>query len=51
MWRAADEAYEDTVMSRKSVTILGRRSISELSTPHIGKGVANVAQEATLVYI
>jgi hypothetical protein len=39
------------LLSRKSVTISGRRSISEPSTPHIGKGVALVAQAATLVYI
>jgi hypothetical protein len=38
-------------LSRKSVTILGRRTILEPSTPHIGKGVANAAQAATIVYI
>jgi hypothetical protein len=38
-------------LSRKSVTILGRRTIPEPSTPHLDKGVADVAQTATLVYI
>ena len=46
--------YPDTSrvkLSRKSVTILGRRSISEPSTPHIGKEVALVARTAAFVYI
>jgi hypothetical protein len=46
-----EEEKEEEEVSRKSVTISGRRSISEPSTPHIGKGVALVAQAATLVYI
>jgi hypothetical protein len=41
----------DRLLSRKSVTILGRRTVPELSTLHIGKGVALVAPAATLVYI
>ena len=38
-------------LSRKSVTIFDQGTIPEPSTPHIGKGVALVAQAATLVYI
>jgi hypothetical protein len=39
------------MVSRKSATIVGQGTIPEPSTPHIGKGVALVAQTATLVYI
>ena len=37
--------------SQKSVTILGRRTIPEPSTPHIGREVALVARTAAFVYI
>jgi hypothetical protein len=39
------------LLSRKSAIIFGQGTIPEPSTPHIGKGVALVAQTATLVYI
>jgi hypothetical protein len=42
------------LMSRKTATIFGQRTIPEPSPPHIGKGVATVAtvaQAAAFVYI
>jgi len=38
-------------LSRKTATTFGRWTIPELSTSHIGKGVALVAQTAAFVYI
>jgi hypothetical protein len=38
-------------MSRKSDTTFGQGTIPELSTSHIGKGVALVALAAAFVYI
>jgi hypothetical protein len=38
-------------VSRKSATIFGQGTIPELSTSHIGKGVALVALAAAFVYI
>jgi hypothetical protein len=38
-------------LSRETDTILGQGTIPEPSTPHIGKGVALVAQTASFVYI
>jgi hypothetical protein len=38
-------------VSRKSATIFGQGTIPELSTSHIGKGVALVARAAAFVYI
>jgi hypothetical protein len=38
-------------LSRKSATIFGQGTIPELSTSHIGKGVALVARAAAFVYI
>jgi hypothetical protein len=40
-----------TLLSRKSATIFGQRTIPEPSTPHIGREVELVAQTAAFVYI